>query len=106
MYAKLWANEETMQDIGGAYFFPKEKWEMFYKKMVYPTDGKNFYCRNISLKDKPVGEVSFHGYDSITKIARINVKIHYKYRNHGYGERSIKLLLEYYFLEFWGTINY
>lgn len=100
--ANLWSHEETMAEIGGAYVFPKEKWEMFYKKMVKPTDGKNFYCLIYTVRDKAIGEVSFHGYDSATKAARINVKIHHRYRNKGYGEEAVRLLLEYYFLEFNG----
>ncbi|MGL5352482.1 MAG: GNAT family N-acetyltransferase, partial [Clostridium sp.] len=100
--SKLWGHEETMADIGGPYIFPKEKWEMFYKKMVQPTDGKNFYCLIYTIRDKAIGEVSFHGFDSATKAARINVKVHYRYRNKGYGEEAVRLLLEYYFLEFKG----
>ncbi|MBU5455105.1 GNAT family N-acetyltransferase [Caproiciproducens sp. MSJ-32] len=99
---KLWGCEENMKDIGGAYSFPKKKWEMFYKKMVYPTDGKNFFCLIYDLKDNPVGEVSFHGYNSITKVARINVKIDYKHRGRGYASEALKLLLEYYFWTFGG----
>lgn len=100
--SKLWGDEETMAEIGGTYVFPKEKWGMFYKKMVHPTDGKNFYCLIYTVRDKPIGEVSFHGYDSGTKAARINVKVHHKYRLKGYGEEAVRLLLEYYFLEFKG----
>lgn len=100
--SKLWADEETMKDIGGVFDFPESKWEMFYKKMVYPTDGKNFYCIVYTINDEAIGEVSFHGYDLVTKIARCNVKIHYKYRNKGYGEEALKLLLEYFFLDFGG----
>ena len=102
--SKLWGDEETMKDIGGVFNFPKEKWSNFYNKMVYPTDGKNFYCLIYNLDDEPVGEVSFHGYDSITKVARFNVKVLNKYRNNGYGEEGIRLLLEYYFFEFGGGI--
>lgn len=102
--SSLWKDEETMKDIGGVFNFPRNKWEMFYKKMVNPTDGKNFYCLVYTNKDIPIGEVSFHGYDSATKIARFNVKIHSNYRNKGYGEEAIRLLLEYFFLEFGGDI--
>ena len=101
---KLWADEETMKDVGGIFNIPESKWDMFYKKMVYPTDGKNFYCLVYTIRDKAVGEVSFHGYDSVSKIARFNIKIHYRYRNKGYGEEALKLLFEYYFLEFGGEM--
>ncbi len=99
---ELWGNRKNMGDFGNAYSFPREKWEMFYKKMINPTDGKNFYCLIYDLEDNPVGEVSFHGYNSATKVARINIKIHYKYRRRGYGEEALRLLLEYYFFEFGG----
>lgn len=99
---ELWGNKKNMGDSGEVYSFPEEKWEMFYKKMVSPTDGKNFYCLIYDLEDNPVGEVSFHGYNSATKVARINIKIHYQYRRQGYGEEALRLLLEYYFFEFGG----
>ncbi|AYE33325.1 GNAT family N-acetyltransferase [Clostridium septicum] len=98
----LWGHKETMADIGGVYSFKKDKWDMFYKKMVYPTDGKNFYCLIYTIDNVAIGEVSFHGYDSATKVARINIKIHIDYRGNGYGEEALRLLLEYYFLEFCG----
>ena len=99
---ELWSNKKNMGDFGGAYSFPKEKWRMFYEKMVSPTDGKNFYCLIYNLNDKPIGEVSFHGYNSATKVARVNIKIHYEHRRKGYGEEALRLLLEYYFFEFGG----
>lgn len=102
--SKLWSDEKTMEDIGGAFNFPENRWEMFYKKMVYPTDGKNFYCLVYTIDDEPIGEVSFHGFDYITKIARFNIKIDYRYRRRGYGEEALKLLFEYFFLEFGGEM--
>lgn len=101
--ARLWNDRITMADIGGVYSFPEAKWGMFYKKMVSPSDGKNFYCHVYNVRDKFIGEVSFHGYDSLTKAARVNVKIHHRERGKGYAEEAIKLLLEYYFFEFCGT---
>ncbi|GAA0084618.1 hypothetical protein UT300007_10570 [Clostridium sp. CTA-7] len=91
-----------MVEAGGTYSFPREKWEMFYNKMVQPSDGKNFYCLIYTSDDKTIGEVSFHGYNSATKVARVNVKIHHRYRKNGYGEEALRLILEYYFLDFGG----
>ena len=99
---ELWGDKKNVGDSGEVYSFSRDKWEMFYKKMVYPTDGKNFYCLVYTLDNKPIGEVSFHGYNSATKVARINLKIHYNYRRNGYGEEALRLLLEYYFLQFGG----
>lgn len=99
---ELWSDKKNIGDTGEVYSFSRDKWEMFYKKMVYPTDGKNFYCLVYNLEDEPIGEVSFHGYNSATKVARINLKIHYNFRRKGYGKEALRLLLEYYFLQFGG----
>lgn len=100
----LWSDKDTMGDIGGTFSFTKEKWQIFYNKMIYPSDGKNFYCLVYNVNNEPVGEVSYHGYDSATKMARLNIKIQWKHRRKGYGREAIRLLLEYYFLEFGGKL--
>lgn len=102
--SELWGDKDTMEGIGGVFNFSSEKWDPFYKKMVSPSDGKNFYCLVYNNKDIPVGEVSFHGYDLVTKTARFNIKIHSKYRRLGYGREATNLMLEYYFQEFGGNI--
>lgn len=101
---ELWSDYETMKDVGGTFELPEEKWELFYKKMISPTDGKNFYCLIYNYDNIPVGEVSFHGYDSATKIARFNIKVQNRFRNNGYGSEATRLMLEYYFNEFGGKI--
>ncbi|MGL4655990.1 MAG: GNAT family N-acetyltransferase [Sarcina sp.] len=100
----LWGDYETMKDIGGIYDFTERHKQSFYKKMICPTDGKNFYCLVYKNDGTAIGEVSFHGYDSANKIARLNVKIQAQYRGNGYGSEAIKLLLEYYFYEFGGDV--
>ena len=101
---KLWADYATMKDIGGVYELGDRHKATFFKKMISPTDGKNFYCLVYRNDGVPIGEVSFHGYDSANKIARLNVKIQAVYRGKGYGSEAIKLLLEYYFYEFSGEV--
>ncbi|MPQ45114.1 GNAT family N-acetyltransferase [Clostridium tarantellae] len=100
---KLWSDFDSMEDVGRVISFPKEDWDKFYNKMVNPTDGKNFYCLVYNYDNVPVGEVSFHGYDSATKTARLNVRIQNMYRGLGYGREATKLLLEYFFCEFMGS---
>lgn len=101
---KLWSDYDTMKDIGGVFELNDRRKQTFYKKMVNPTDGKNFYCIVYTNDGEPVGEASFHGYDSANKIARLNVKIQKKYRGNGYGTEAARLILEYYFYEFSGDI--
>ena len=104
--SELWSDEETMKDVGGVIFFPKEKREAWYIKMVDPSDGKNFYCLIYTLDDVPVGEVSFHRFDSEKRKADLNIKIQSKYRNKGYAKEAMKLLLSYYFYDFGGEVIY
>lgn len=104
--AKLWLDEETMVDVGGVVAFPAEKRETWYRRMVNPTDGKNFYCLIYTLDGIPVGEVSFHRFDEEEKKADFNIKIQSKYRGKGYGKEAIGLILSYYFYDFGGQVIY
>lgn len=101
---KLWADNETMKDIGGPVAFQDSRKKEWYEKMVKPTDGRNFYCLVYNLKDEPVGEVSFHRYDETTRTAEFNVKILSAHRGKGYAKEAILLMLEYYFVEFGGEV--
>ena len=99
---KLWGDVDSMRDVGKTISFPQYKWDSFYKKMVSPTDGRNLYCLVFDYDDNPVGEASFHGYDSVTKTARLNVRIEASKRGLGYGSEAIQLILECFFYEFGG----
>lgn len=101
---ELWADEGTMIDVGGIVPFPEERRKEWYSKMVYPTDGKNFYCLIYNFENQPVGEVSFHRYDEKNKTADFNIKIQSKHRGNGYAKEAMKLILEYYFTEFGGQV--
>ncbi|WP_427339829.1 GNAT family N-acetyltransferase [Caloranaerobacter sp. DY30410] len=102
--SELWSDENTMKDVGGVVSFPKERRKDWYKKMVKPTDGKNFYCLIYNFENQPVGEVSFHRYDDDSKTAEFNIKIQSKFRGRGYAKEAMKLMLEYYFYEFNGQV--
>ncbi|GAA0115503.1 GNAT family N-acetyltransferase [Clostridium senegalense] len=101
---KLWSDEDTMRDVGGAIHYSEYKWENWYKRMVDPGNGKNFYCLIYNMENTPVGEVSFHGYDRNTKTADLNVKVENKYRGNNYGNEAVMLLLEYYFNSYGGEV--
>lgn len=100
----LWADKDTMRDVGGTIDFGEERWKGWYERMVNPSDGHNFYCLIYNYDDLPVGEVSFHGYDEKSRSAELNIKIHSKHRGRGYSKEALSLLLEYYFFEFGGMI--
>lgn len=101
---KLWADHDSMVDVGKVVEFPKIQWKSFYKKMINPTDGKNLYCLVYTYDNIPVGEASFHGYDSATKTARFNIRIEESKRKKGYGTEAARLILEFYFQEFGGEL--
>lgn len=103
---RLWSDEETTGELGGPFSLTAEKAKTWYPKMVNPTDGKNFYCLIFNNHNEPVGEVSFHRYDTKTKTAELNIKIESIYRGNGYSTEALYLLLNYYFFEFGGeTMN-
>ncbi len=99
---RLWNDIDTMADIGKVVDFPRYKWETFYKRSINPTDGKNFYCLVYTHDNIPIGEVGFHGYDTPTKTARLNIRIENGFRRKGYGREALNLLLDYFFQEFGG----
>lgn len=101
---ELWNDQETMRDVGGVVPFPENKREAWFERMVYPTDGKNFYCLIYSLHNVPVGEVSFHRFDKETGTAEFNIKIQNKHRGKGYAGEAIQMLLSFYFYNFNGQV--
>ncbi|ERI89642.1 hydrolase, NUDIX family [Clostridiales bacterium oral taxon 876 str. F0540] len=104
--AELWNDEETMKDVGGVISFPIEKRDVWYRKMVQPSDRKNFYCLIFTMDDIPVGEVSFHRYDAEERKADFNIKVQAKYRGKGYAKEAMKLMLSYYFYDIGGQTIY
>jgi 8-oxo-dGTP pyrophosphatase MutT (NUDIX family)/RimJ/RimL family protein N-acetyltransferase len=103
---ELWADEETMIDVGGCIVFPMERRNEWYKRMVNPTDDRNFYCLIYTKSGMPVGEVSFHRFDEVERKADFNIKIQNKFRGKGYGKEAMHLLLSYYFYDYSGQVIY
>ncbi len=100
----LWADKDTMMDVGGTIEFEESRRIGWYQRMVQPTDGTNFYCFIYTYEDIPIGEVSFHRFDHEKHLAELNIKIAYKYRRNGYAKEAIHLLLDYFFNEFGGEV--
>jgi 8-oxo-dGTP pyrophosphatase MutT (NUDIX family)/RimJ/RimL family protein N-acetyltransferase len=102
--SELWNDEETMKDVGGTIPFPEHRREAWFKKMVYPTDGNNFYCLIYTLDNVPVGEVSFHRFVKEEGTAELNIKIQKKHRRKGYAAEAIQMLVSFYFYNFNGQV--
>ena len=101
---KLWADYDTMKDIGGPVVFEESEQKRWYEAMVHPGNGRHFYCLICDLSGQPVGEVSFHRFDKETGSAEFNVKVKHEHRGKGYGKEAVLLLLDYYFNDFGGTV--
>lgn len=100
--AWLWADERTMKSVGGPVVFSEDRQQDWYKRIVHPGDGRNFYCLIYTNDNEKVGEVSFHQFDETDKTAQFNVKVAYDHRGNGYGREAVLLLLDYFFHMFGG----
>jgi RimJ/RimL family protein N-acetyltransferase len=93
--AALWADAETMKEVGGPIVWPEEKLLKWFEKVsVSRTDCYFLVC---GLAGECVGEASFHEFRPAEGMARLNVKIAAKYRGRGYGREAILLLLHHFF---------
>ncbi|MBO4623139.1 MAG: GNAT family N-acetyltransferase [Bacilli bacterium] len=90
------SDEETMSYNlmwGGTIPFPKEEWEDWYDYWIVNHDNKRFYRYVVDEDDNYVGKVAYH-YDANEDKYLIDVIIYSKYRHKGYGEDSLKSLLD------------
>ena len=100
--AWLWSDENTMESVGGPRILTVEQRADWYKRMVIPGDGQNFYCLIYTNENEKVGEVSFHQFNEAAGTAHLNVKIAGQHRGKGYGRQAVLLILDYYFNMFGG----
>lgn len=93
---KLLSDEDTMlynKKWGGIIDFPKEKWEETYFRLIN-DDVDSFYSYIYSEEEKAfIGEASYK-FDDELKEYIINIIVHNKYRNKGYGTYALSLLCE------------
>lgn len=93
---ELLADKETMSynaKWGGTIAFPKENWEITHKRLIN-DDNDSFYAYVYSTELKCfVGEIGYR-YDKEVNEYIINILIHAKYRNKGFGTLALKLLCD------------
>ena len=99
---KLWADPDTMKDVGGPIVIDEEKARRWFEKMVNPGSDRDRYFLIINRENIPVGEASFHRFAPNTKTAEFNIKIEAQHRYKNYGPEAVRLILKYYFSEFGG----
>lgn len=101
---KLCSDHKTMKEVGGTVELSDERAIDWYSRKISSNDNTDYYCLIFNNDDIPVGEISFHSYDSKEKSARFNVKIEYIHRGNGYAKEAMILFLNYYFNGFGGEI--
>lgn len=98
----LWFREDLLEDeitmsynhhYGGTISFPRERWGDWFNRWVKSNNNKRFYRYVVNDSGEYVGEVAYH-YDEEIKEYLVNVIIHAKYRDRGYGSEALELLCE------------
>ena len=93
----LWGDPETMAPVGGPLDWPETKVSDWYARVVDPGGLANCYCLILDRDDTPVGEVSFHRWDSEDRSAELNVKVLAAHRRRGYGKDALRTFLKFFF---------
>jgi RimJ/RimL family protein N-acetyltransferase len=86
-----------MAPVGGTFEFPESKEREWFERMVHPGSLKNCYCLIFNEKGIPVGEISFHHWDSESRSAELNVKVLASHRGHGYAKDAMRVFMGHFF---------
>jgi len=86
-----------MEALGGIVDYSEEKMRNWFRRLVDPGGSTDCYCLILNEDAKPIGEVSFHSFDSENRSARLNIKVHASQRGHGYGKDALVTFLTFFF---------
>ena len=100
----LWSDPDTMAPVGGTTEFPESEARDWFVRMVEPGSPSNCYCLICSQDDVPVGEISFHNWDSKQRSADLNVKVLATCRGQGYAKAALRAFLEFFFARVGGEL--
>ncbi len=93
----LWSDPETMAPVGGPLDWTETRMRDWFARVVEPGGSPNCYCLFFDRSDTPVGEVSFHDWDSTTHSAELNIKTLAAYRGRGYAKDALETFLKFFF---------
>ena len=93
----LWSDADTMEVVGGIVELSQEKAKKRFADLVDFGGPGNNYCLILNEHGEPVGEVSFHRFDPITRSAGLNIKVLASHRGLGYGKDALATFLAFFF---------
>lgn len=94
---QLWSDPDTMKAVGGPIDLEERQAKEWFAQMVDPGSESDCYFLIYLKSEKPIGEVSYHRWDSENRCADLNIKTHAVYRGHGYASEALRLFLTFYF---------
>lgn len=101
----LWADEETMRDVGGTHVMDAHRAVQWFAAWIDPGSKERRYFLIVRKEDGyPVGEACFHSYDESTGMAKFRMNIETKYRRNGYAREALELILRFYFGQYGGQV--
>ena len=95
----LWADNETMAAVGGTHSLPTDRFDRWFAHMVDPGNPETCYCLIFNKDHIPVGEISFHWWNSVHQSAVLNIKVMAKHRGHGYATDALRTFLSWFFTQ-------
>ena len=93
----LWGDPETMAPVGGPLEYTGAAAAAWFARMIDPGGPSDCYCLIFTRENTPVGEISFHHWDSADGRADLNVKVLASHRGHGLGKDALLTFLRFYF---------
>ncbi|QSO54226.1 GNAT family N-acetyltransferase [Alicyclobacillus curvatus] len=101
----LWADEDSMRDVGGTHQVDEERARRWFAKWIRPgSDDRTYFLVFRREDDVPVGEACFYNLICTTGMAHYSMNIEAKFRGNGYAKEALELLLRFYFEEFGGEV--
>ena len=98
----LWFRKSMLEDEntmsynkawGGVVSFPEERWKDWFERWIINHENMRYYRYLKNEEGLFIGEIAYH-FDSKYDGFVVNVLIHSKYRNKGYGTLGLRMLCE------------
>lgn len=100
----LWSDPETMKPVGGSIQLTDKQVQYWFAEIINSGNPSDSYRLIFNEKNEPVGEISFHQFNSVSMTAEFNIKIASTKRGKGYAKKAMVLFLDFFFNQMGGCI--